>query len=141
MFGFGKDKSPVEHLNQAYKVGGMPLALVVLGALCLLLPLGEEIIDSISEVVNPETSFIVGGSIVVVGALTWVFATQQKARLQIALFELMSEITRQASTSHKDGANFKVALEQITGELPKMLSLLTSAAPEQQNEQSEKKHT
>ena len=129
MFGFGNDrgKSPIEHLNEAYSVGGMPFTLIVLGALCLLAPFGEQAVGA-SNVVNPGISLVVGGSIVAIGALAWVFAMHQKVRLQIALFRLMSEIAENAALSPKDGANFKVALEQALGELPKLISLLTSVA-------------
>jgi hypothetical protein len=125
MFGT-KEKSSIENLFDAYKIGEMPLTLVVLGAIVMLLPFGEGLLEKVlrseKAIIDPRTSLIVGGGIVVVGAIVWSISVHQRIRSQIAVLTFLHNAAIEAAKFAKDGANFKVALEDITESLPRLMS-------------------
>ena len=127
----GENKAPLDHLFQAYKIGGFPFALFTLGAMCLLAAFGVARISSDKPLVDPVALVIAGSVIVIAGGLVWAVALQQRTRFQMATIQLIRDMSHDVATVVKDGANYKVGLEDVTKELPKLLNAIGSAAGEQ----------
>ncbi len=129
-----KTKAPIEYLFEAYKIGGFPFAMFILGAVCLLAAVGLTLSPASSPASTPVVQLnallIVGGGIVAVGGLVWGIALHLRTRFQVAVLRLISGMSRDAAMISKDGANFKVALEDLTSNMPKLLKAIGSASPE-----------
>ena len=119
-----QDKSPIESLFEAYKIGEMPFALVVLGATCLVGSLAEEWTSR----VGGQTSAIVGGAIIVAGGAVWALTTYFRSRYQLAVLALLEKTSSHVAGMVKDGANYQVALRDMTGVIPTLLAAMTAPA-------------
>jgi Flp pilus assembly protein TadB len=115
-------KSPIENLFDAYKIGEMPFALVVLGATCLVGAVAEEWTSR----VGGQTLTIVGGAIIVAGGAVWALTTYLRSRYQLAVLALLEKASSHVAGMVKDGANYQVALDHITKMMPSLLTAMTT---------------
>jgi hypothetical protein len=72
-----QEKSPIENLMDAYKIGDMPLALVVFGASCLVGGVAEDWINK----VGAPFLMIAGAVVIVAGAAAWTFGAYFKSSI------------------------------------------------------------
>src|SRR5215469_9068387 len=95
-FQSAKQRPPIETLFEAYKVGQMPLALVTLGALCILATFGFALPEFKTDPVDPVAGLFVGGAIVSLGGILWAVSLSVQSRFQIATLNLVVDVVRQA---------------------------------------------
>ena len=107
-----KKKSTLEVLIDAYKLGGMPATLVILGAALLL----EGLVDGVVDILNnldAGATLIAASIIILSGALTWVVQIVAKSRAHSALLGFASEIARGAASVSKSGGDYQSAMRDL----------------------------
>lgn len=119
-----KEDSPIARVFDAYRIGGVPLALLVVGAVAVLAAV-EGHLGGVADA-DKKWLFGIGGGSIILGAVTWVIAELQRARIQLALFTVMSDGIHEAASTAKDGAHFKVAVEEFTKQFPEMLRAISA---------------
>ncbi|MHC4497626.1 MAG: hypothetical protein ACYS21_00770 [Planctomycetota bacterium] len=120
-----KEKSKYELILNAYKIGGLPLSLLIVGSIILSGGVADGIVDFVSNA-SPETLLLTGISVIFLGALCWSIETNAKSKTQLALIHLLEEMVKGAKDVSKDGANYHTALHDVSPQFDKMLRVLTS---------------
>jgi len=135
MLGFdNKKKSPIESIFDAYKIGGFPLSLLLLGSICILAGIGLPNSGLVNkDVFASSVALWLGGAIVLSSAFVWSVSHLQRTKFQIEVLKFIGNISSEAAKISTDGANFKVAMENITSELPKLIQAFGTVSDNSNN--------
>ena len=115
-------KELVDQLHESYKLGGAPLALIVLGAIISIFGSGVEGALDMLPGVDSTLAFLAGTQLVTLGAFLWHEKNKLRNKLQTAMIDTAGKLIESAGNSAKMGSDFQVALDKTLPQLPKIFA-------------------
>ena len=102
-------KSIQDKIIEAYKVGGLPLGLVILGSLLLT----GGVADTWVRIADPQILIASGIFAIVSGSIVDIFRTRATNNVHLALIQLLQETVKGASMGAKTGGDFQAAIRDV----------------------------
>jgi hypothetical protein len=116
---FGK-KSQLDVLLDAYKIGGLPFTLLVMGGALLLGGIVDNVTDLVT-IAQPTALLASAIALVAMGVVTWIVQQIMINRVQLALLGVIEELARGAARTAKTGGDYQSAIRGITDNMESLL--------------------
>lgn len=118
-----KSNTQIELLFSAYKIGGLPFAMFILGSIILL---GGILDGFINLIPNVDSSSLLFVSVIILlfGVIVWYLEAFLKNRVQLSIINVMDNLIIGASEVSKTGGDYQSAVRDVIPEFPKILESL-----------------
>jgi hypothetical protein len=121
------ERSLYQQVLDAYKLGGMPAALIVVGVGLLAGGVADSAFNALANV-EAGNVLLAGVAVLCLGALCWVVETNAKGKMQLAMIKVLEEMVKGAQSVSRDGANYQSALRDVNPAYHAFLQTLVTAS-------------